>query len=261
MTSPTKDIDIVSFAQRIIINKNAKLRAKNKELKDKLSKSVNITEFESPIDKLTVENFQLKIENDKLKSDLSAKINDYNQLQNTLSNKTKNILNASKSLEKYSQKLSLMIKKIMENHEYEKLLSHKFFDAEYLFSHIYVAIKNNMKMEIMKHIIDNCLDLNVEVDAGYDFISTRLIHLFCKYANPELIQYLIDKGVELECPNKDGYYPLHLICRCSTPSMIKYIIAKGVDIKSNPKIDLIEIINQRSLFTADEKKELLALIE
>ena len=296
--TPTEIDDVISLAQKIIVKENTKLHAKNKELKDKLFKSVNTTEpdqkildLKSLIDKLTAENLQLKddlsekiLENNQLKTDLSEKINDYDQLKIALSDKTteynklcekaKNIFNASKSLNKYFQKLpsttnNEAIKKIMRDCEYEKLLLYKSFDAEYLFSDIYCAIDDgDARIKIMKHIIDNCLDLNVEVDAGYDFTSTRLIHLFCKHGNPELIQYLIDKGVELECPDREGNYPLHLICRHSTASMIKYIIAKGVNKKSNPKIDLIKIINHRVYpdneetdDEIDEQKELIALIE
>ena len=285
MTTQTEDI--ISFAQEIIINDNVKLHAKIKELKDKLSN------LKSSIDKLIVENDQLKIDNgqlkidnNQLKADLSEKTLennqlkiDNNQLKTALSDKTteynklygeiKNILIANKSLKKRFQKLPSMIcnktvkndeiEKIMKNYEYEKLLSYKFFDAKYLFSRIYNAIIIGMRIDIMKHILDNCLDLNVEVNIDM-FASTRLIHLFSKNSNPKLIQYLIDKGVELECPNRDGYYPLHIICASSTPSMIKYIISKGVNLKSNPKIDLAYIINHRP-FTNDEKKELLALIE
>ena len=140
---------------------------------------------------------------------------------------------------------------------YEKLLSYKFFDADCVFATANRCILNN---EIIKHIIDHCPNLNAEVNVNVYYVSTRLIHLLCKNSNEKYIQYIIDKGVELERPDNYGYYPLHLICEYSTCSMIKYIINKGVNIKSNPKIDLIEIINCRS-FAADEKKELLTLIE
>ena len=220
-------------------------------------------------DKLIAENFQLKtdlsekiLENDQLKTSLSERVVRHNKLCDD----TKNILNIYKSFSQSLQKLpiiddSVAIKNIMDKREYEKLLSYNFFDVEFLFININKALFDKIENEIMKHIIDNCLDLNTQVNyVGY--ISTRLIHSFCKNANDELIQYLINKGVELECPDLCGYYPLHLICVHSTYSMIKYIIGKGVNTKSNPKIDLVEIINQRSYsFTSGEKIELIALIE
>ena len=212
-------------AQNIIINENIKLQAKIQKLKNKLCESdQKIFDLKLSIDKLLMENNQLK-----------------------------NIL-PDKGVDDNKR-----IKEIMNNCEYKKLLSYKSFDAKYLFANIFHAINNGIGNKLMKHIIDNCVDLNIEINVEH-FSSTRLIHLFCRHSSLEMIQYLIDKGAELECPNKDGDYPVHLICRYSTFEIIKYIISKGVNIKSNPKIDLTEIINQRS-FTGDEKRELLSLIE
>ena len=47
-----------------------------------------------------------------------------------------------------------------------------------------------------------------------------------------MIKYIIDKGVNLECSNNNGWRPIHFICRNSTPEMIKYIIDKGVNLVS-----------------------------
>ena len=306
----------LSCAQRIIIEENDKLRAKNQKLKDKLCKlsestSTNTLEsdqkvlgLKSPVDKYMKEIHQLK-------ADLSEKTNDCDQLKTALSHKTaeydilydttKNILNTYKSFEQSFPKLSHktaeydilynatrnilntyesfeqsfpklphlingeIIKKIMNNHEYEKLLSYKFFDAKYLFADINEANTYGIKNEIMKHVLDHCLDLNVEVDMGDEtfmgsgYLSTRLIHLFCRKSNPELIRYLIDKNIELECPDKDGHYPLDLICEHSTFEMIKYIISKGVNTKSNPKINLIGIIKSRG-FIDHKEAELISII-
>ena len=267
MISPTKDF--ASYAQEIIFGDNVKLRAKNQRLKENTIKSgQKILELMEENANLSEKILELTEEN----ADLSEKNIDHNQLKteyNKLRDATNNILNANKSLEQLFnqsqswslQKLPLIndkIKKIMKNHEYEKLLSYKIFDVRYLFKNIFSAIWG-IKTEIMKHIIDHGLDLNVEVELD-EFSSTRLIHLFCINSTDELIKYLIDKGVELECPNKEGHYPLHLICMHSTFKMAKYIISKGVNTKSNPKINLIEIINN-SVFTYNEKKELIALIE
>ena len=46
-----------------------------------------------------------------------------------------------------------------------------------------------------------------------------------------MIKYIIDKGVDLECTNREGYKPIHYICQYSTPKMIKYIIDKGIDLE------------------------------
>lgn len=40
----------------------------------------------------------------------------------------------------------------------------------------------------------------------------RIIHEACQYYQPEVIDYLISLGVELNCPNDLGYYPIHKLC-------------------------------------------------
>jgi ankyrin repeat protein len=50
-----------------------------------------------------------------------------------------------------------------------------------------------------------------------------------------MIKYIIDKGVDLECVDNDGWKPIHYICRYSTPKIIKYIIDKGVDVPPDVK--------------------------
>ena len=39
-----------------------------------------------------------------------------------------------------------------------------------------------------------------------------------------MIKYIIDKGVDLECENKDKWIHIHYICRYFTPEMIKELI-------------------------------------
>ena len=82
--------------------------------------------------------------------------------------------------------------------------------------------------EMIKYIIDKGVDLECANNDGY-----KPIHLIiCRYSSTqEMIKYIIDKGVDLECANNDGQKPIHYICRFSTPEMIKYIIDKGVDLE------------------------------
>jgi ankyrin repeat protein len=80
--------------------------------------------------------------------------------------------------------------------------------------------------EMIKYIIDKGVDLECVNNDGW-----KPIHFICQYSTPEMIQYIIDKGVDLECRDIIGWRPIHLICRKSTPEMIKYIIDKGVDLE------------------------------
>jgi ankyrin repeat protein len=50
------------------------------------------------------------------------------------------------------------------------------------------------------------------------------------YSKPEIIKYIIDKEINLEHNNNNGWRPIHFICRYHSPSLIKYIINKNVNI-------------------------------
>jgi ankyrin repeat protein len=61
----------------------------------------------------------------------------------------------------------------------------------------------------------------------------RPIHFICRFSTPEIIKYIIDKGVDLACSKtNEGWRPIHFICCYSTPDMVKYIIDKGIDVSS-----------------------------
>jgi hypothetical protein len=79
---------------------------------------------------------------------------------------------------------------------------------------------------VLKHVIDNTIDLECETNEGW-----KPIHFICRYSTPEMIKYIIDKRVKLECETNEGWKPIHFICRYSTPEMIKYIIDKRVKLE------------------------------
>lgn len=82
--------------------------------------------------------------------------------------------------------------------------------------------------EMIKYIIDKGVNLECEVDGGI-----RPIHYLCRFSTPEMIKYIIDQGVNLECETKDKIRPIFLICKFSTPEMLRYIIEKGADMEKN----------------------------
>jgi hypothetical protein len=84
--------------------------------------------------------------------------------------------------------------------------------------------KNNYIMELIINKLEN-----LECETLRD--KWRPIHFICKYSTPEMIKYIIDKGVDLECETICKMRPIHFICKYSTPEMIKYIIDKGVDLE------------------------------
>jgi ankyrin repeat protein len=125
-------------------------------------------------------------------------------------------------------------KEIITNDNYEKIINiTKQFDE--LLNYVKFNLKNvnfkkllrNCKNEnILKYVIDNAIDL--ECEGKY---KMRPIHYICGKSTPEMIKYIIDKGVNLECADEWLRRPIHLICSNSTPEMIKYIIDKGVDLE------------------------------
>ncbi len=102
------------------------------------------------------------------------------------------------------------------------------------FSQIPLNIFKNNK--IMKLIIDKH---NISPDAN----NSKPIHFICLYSTPEMIKYIIDKGVDLEATGNKNWKPIHFICRYSTPEMIKYIIDKGVDLEATDNVNWKPIHN------------------
>lgn len=113
----------------------------------------------------------------------------------------------------------------------EKIIKH-IFDHSNLNTNIQVLLNLFIHNEnIIKYIIDSVNDFNFTFSDG----SLMPIHFICKYSSPEVIRYIIDKGIGLESETKDSWRPIHFICKHSNPEMIKYIIDKGVDLECETK--------------------------
>jgi ankyrin repeat protein len=91
------------------------------------------------------------------------------------------------------------------------------FDFDY-----YATLPTNKQ----KEYLDSLPDLECETHAKW-----RPIHFICRYSTPEMIKYIISKGVDLECKTKGGWRPIHIVCRYSTPEIIKQIMDMNVDLK------------------------------
>ena len=119
------------------------------------------------------------------------------------------------------------VKNFIKKKQFNKLLSYKKFQLEYLFDRMSNILK--APDNILKYIIDNSVDLEVKDEDGW-----RLIHYICDCSTPTIIKYLIDKGVDLEAETNDKVRPIHCICSnsASTLEILKYIINKGVDLEA-----------------------------
>ena len=114
---------------------------------------------------------------------------------------------------------------------YSKLLRYGNFEINRFSSMEFIKhLSDNKQEEIIQYIIDKTLDIEKA-----DNLKKKLIHYICQYSSPEMIKYIIDKGVDLECQDIEKWKPIHYICRYSTPKMIKYIIDKGVDLECKTK--------------------------
>jgi len=125
----------------------------------------------------------------------------------------------------------------------------------------------------------------------------KLIHFICKYGNPKIIKYILDKNIDLECQTLKGMRPIHFICSrkdlsidtliditnhevnvsCSTiakirpihylcehgsATMIKYMMSIGTDLDCVTKSGMYPydyLIKNKKNIPPDLKKFLLSL--
>ena len=122
-----------------------------------------------------------------------------------------------------------IIKKSIEENNFDNLTKFTDYDIKDMHNNNNIILKLVEKCKnetVLKHIIDNCIDLECVIVNGW-----KLIHFICRYSTPKMIKYIIDKNVDLECVSINKWKPIHHICRISTPEMIKYIIDKNVDLE------------------------------
>lgn len=136
------------------------------------------------------------------------------------------------------------VDKIFRNREFMKLLLYTKFDIEKIFDNVNknTILIHEKYSAIMKHIIDNCEDLNRTITRP-SCAATRLIHLICYFARSDVIQYAINnKSIDLEYCDKNGHRPIHLICFNASVEDLGCIINRGVNID----FDLISFIFNKS---------------
>jgi ankyrin repeat protein len=144
-----------------------------------------------------------------------------------------------------------IFEKIIDNKQFDELLNYVKFDLNYNFKNL---LKNCKNEKILKHVIDNAIDLECENDN-----KSRPIHFICENSTPEIIKYIIDKDVNLECKNVWKARPIHYICEHSTPEMIKYIIDKGVNIKFDNDNNYLKLeinIKENNKLSDEEKNDI-----
>jgi len=132
------------------------------------------------------------------------------------------------------EQYAVSIGNVMKSKDYNKLLTYTNIDLKEIFEDdSSYKLFTDGSVAVLKHIIDNASNLEY-IDEGND--DRRLIHHICESSNSEVIKYIIDKGVDLECQDENGRRPIHYICERPEPDMLKYIISKGVDLECRDNI-------------------------
>lgn len=116
----------------------------------------------------------------------------------------------------------LQIAIIMKNKTFSKLLKYTSFilnDALQVHGYdtdifIKLLLQNCNDDDIIRHVIDNSIDLLYN-NTTYDVTKYKLpIHYICKYCNSKLIKSIIEtKGIDYECKDINGYTPVYYIVK------------------------------------------------
>jgi len=79
---------------------------------------------------------------------------------------------------------------------------------------------------ILKHLFDNSITLECVYNDEWRPHNCKPIHYICEYSTEEMIKYIIDKGVDLECENIYKHKPLDILKKHSTVQMVNYLISR-----------------------------------
>ena len=151
------------------------------------------------------------------------------------------------------------VHQIVRNRQFNELLKFTNFSFCLLFRDL-IDIINSAQLIIVKHVIDNIIDIN-SCAHGYDLIhyliEIKNLKLFNHYVDKyfidldsisyerttaiyyavcngrlDMVDFLINKGVNLEVSHLDGNKPIHEACENGSLEIIKLLLNKGVDLES-----------------------------
>ncbi len=126
---------------------------------------------------------------------------------------------------------------IIKSKKFTNLLEFKNIDIAKLVNLLekYYSIENKVIRDffsntaVVKHIIDNCQDLNVSIVGGW-----RLAHYICWTPSPdECIKHIINKGANFTVLNNDYNTPVHTLFRYHkliSTDLLKFIVDKKINI-------------------------------
>lgn len=86
-------------------------------------------------------------------------------------------------------------------------------------------------VELIEYLVDKGLDLDIQ-----DLSGDTLVHVATDKDQKKILEYLIKKGVNVCVPNNKGVTPLHLAvskCNCTAAKLLVGATANAVDIEDN----------------------------
>lgn len=112
--------------------------------------------------------------------------------------------------------------------QFENLLKYKNYDfAKWICRCTFdIFVRECKNLEIIKYVIDNIIDIECE-----DRTNFRPIHIACSNNNLDMVKYLVSIGVNLECEHIYKWRPIHLACYRNNLSMLKCLVEKGVNLE------------------------------
>ena len=122
--------------------------------------------------------------------------------------------------------LELLSHDILSNREYDKLYKY----GSFLLKEIEVRYIPECNNDALKHIIDNCSDLNIKPKYGsYNFFTQMLVSHSKNY---EIIKYIIEnKNVNLEEKHKNNSTPIYFAYQHASLEIINLILNQNVKLE------------------------------
>ena len=154
------------------------------------------------------------------------------------------------------------VNECIDNSQFEELLQFTNFSLCKLMDYgLRIILENNNKT-IIKHVINNISYINmiggsnwslihylarylIDADLMNYFIGKyhldlqfkilndmQPIHLICCNKSFEMVNLLVDKGVDLECKDNFSWRPIHYACKYDLFEVVKLLVNKGVNMES-----------------------------
>lgn len=129
--------------------------------------------------------------------------------------------------------------KLINSSQYNKLLNYAKFDFNIFMKRIILFEKllSHAPNDILKYVIDNTIDIDCK-----NKIGTKPIHMICNSCNYDIIKYVFEKGANFELEDDSKWRPIHHLCYNSRDDIIEYLIKnKLVDLNCKTNLGWLPI--------------------